>query len=182
MIDFIKGRVVSKSPTYVVIEGESIGYGFVVSLNTFSSLPDEGKEARLFSHTIIKDEKIQLFGFISEKERGLFLTLISISGIGPKIALRILSEITPDNLGKIIQSGNVSSLSRIKGIGEKTAKRIILELSNKLPEKEDKDLEDSCIQALISLGYSKREASLACKRALLKNPKDLEELIKEALK
>ncbi|MEW6103569.1 MAG: Holliday junction branch migration protein RuvA [bacterium] len=182
MIDFIKGKVAIKTPTYVTIDVSGIGYGFIISLNTFSSLPEKGCEARLFAYTIIKDEKIQLFGFISERERELFLTLISITGIGPKIALRILSEITPDNLGKIIQKGSVSSLSKIKGIGEKTAKRIILELSNRLVEKEDKDLENSCIQALISLGYSKKEAGNACERALTKNPKDLEELIKEALK
>lgn len=183
MIDFIDGRLVVKSPTYVVIETSGIGYGFIVSLNTFSNLPEEGNLTRLFSYTIIKDEKPQLFGFINEEERKLFIDLISITGIGPKIALRILSEIPPMVLSGIIQNADVSSLSKIKGIGEKTAKRIILELSGKLSEgREDKYLEDSCREALISLGYSKKEASCACKKALSKGINDLEELIKEALR
>ncbi len=184
MIDSIKGIILSKNPTYVVIESGGIGYGFVVSLNTFANLPEKGCEARLFAHIMIKEEKIQLFGFISENERELFTTLLSITGIGPKIALRILSEIKPDNLTKVIQEGNVSFLSKIKGIGEKTAKRIILELSNKLvvEENKDNDLEDSCVQALLSLGYLKKEASTACKRVLSKGITNLEGLIKEALK
>lgn len=183
MIDFVDGKLVLKSPTYVVIEASGIGYGFIVSLNTSSHLPNKGDPIKLFCYTIIKDERPQLFGFISEKERELFIDLISITGIGPKIALRILSEIEPGALTETIQSANVSSLSRIKGIGEKTAKRIILELSGKLSKgKEDKDLEDSCRDALISLGYSKKEASEACRRALSKGINDLEALIKEALR
>lgn len=184
MIDFIEGNLALKSPTYVVIERGGIGYGFFVSLNTSSSLPDEGRVAKLFGYTIIKDEKPQLFGFISEKERELFIKLISISGIGPKIALRILSKVKPTSLSEIIKNQDPSFLFKIKGIGEKTAKRIILELSGKTfkKNKHDKELEDSCKEALISLGYSKKDAAASCERALSKGINVLEELIKEALR
>lgn len=185
MIDFIKGRLVLKSPTYVVIETGGIGYGFVVSLNTFSALKEIESELKLFSYTIIKDERLQSYGFISEMERGLFIELIGIGGIGPRIALTILSEIEPSALTEIIQRQNAIFLSKIKGIGEKTAKRIILELSGKLSEDEkpeDKGLQDSCISALLSLGYSKKEADKACKMALSKGINNLQELIKEALR
>jgi len=185
MIDFLSGRIIAKSPMYITIDVCGIGYGLIISLNTFSNLPDVGDKVRLFTYLTLKDEKPQLFGFISENERELFTTLISISGIGPKIALRILSEIEPKSLTKIIQKGEVESISRIKGIGEKTAKRIILELSNRLVvgEGKDKGLIDSCKEALMSLGYSQKEAREACKRAgLLENIKTLDELIREALR
>ncbi|HAW49446.1 TPA: Holliday junction branch migration protein RuvA [bacterium] len=181
MIEAVKGRLVLKNPTHCIIDVGGVGYGLDISLSTFHLLPNEKEVVSLSCYTTFVKEKIQLFGFFHKKEKEIFLTLISISGIGPKIALRILSEVEPDKLDEIIKNHDVSGLSKIKGVGEKIARRIILELSNKLVVAEKDEMGDSVISALISLGYTQKEAKKAVTK-IKERPKSLEEFIKEALK
>jgi Holliday junction DNA helicase RuvA len=185
MIDSLRGRLILKSPTYIVVETGGVGYGLTVSLSTFSSLPKEGEEVLIFTQVIVQQQEgIRLFGFASCEERKLFSALLSIAKIGPRLAMKMLSEREPAALAKIIKEQDILSLSSIKGIGEKTAKRILLELSDKLflPAKDESILEDA-VCALISLGYKRKEAKEAVKKAFSKmEKKGLQELIKSALK
>jgi Holliday junction DNA helicase RuvA len=182
MIDFLRGKLISKSPTYIVIETGGIGWGLIISLNTYRILGKEGQDAFIFTSLIVSQDNIRLFGFATCEERELFLELITIPGIGPKIALRILSEKPPEELKKNIAQQDVNSLYSVKGIGKKTAERLILELSGRLVVVKDTSVSEEAISALISLGYKRKEAETAVKKAIsIVGSKDLEEVVKKAL-
>ena len=185
MINFLRGRLISKAPTYVVVETGGIGWGLIISLSTYRVLGKEGEDTFIFTSLIAQQDNVRLFGFATKQEKELFLELVTIPGIGPKTAMRILSEKSPEELKKNIAEQDVDSLYAVKGIGKKTAERLILEFSGKLvvPPGEDKSsLSEEAISALISLGYKRKEAEVAVKKALsLVASKDLEGLIKKAL-
>ena len=132
MIALVRGEVVSRLPGEVVIEAGGVGYRLAVSAKTLDTIPAAGEQARLFSHLVMRDDAIQLFGFASEAERSLFLMLIGVQGVGPKVALAVLSGGTPRELLNAIASGDSARFQAVPGIGKRTAERIIVELREKV--------------------------------------------------
>src|SRR4030042_5399118 len=134
MYDYIEGKIIEKTPTYMVIDTGNVGYFINISVNTFTRMPDMDR-CRLFIHQIIRDDAILFFGFFDKKEREIFRQLISVSGIGANTARLILSSLSPEDIRHAINEGNVFILKSIKGIGIKTAQRIIVDLKGKFGKK-----------------------------------------------
>ncbi|HIC85319.1 MAG TPA: Holliday junction branch migration protein RuvA [Desulfobacterales bacterium] len=194
MIAHLRGQIFKKSTQSVIIETGGIGYEVLVPLSTFYSLPDQAQDVSLHIHTHVREDAILLFGFLSTLEKELFLMLISVSGIGPKLAVNILSGIGPEELLEAISSGDSLRLRSIPGVGKKTADRIVVELREKAqkfggdreiiapPMPQDPVISDA-ISALTNLGYPLKSAKKAVEQAARqKGSGSLEELIKEALK
>jgi Holliday junction DNA helicase RuvA len=193
MIAKLKGTLISKQPGEVVIDCAGVGYLANVSFNTSEKLPGEGSQAEVLTYLHAREDALVLFGFAGEPEREMFRLLISISGIGPKMALGILSASKPDELREMISSRNTAALVRMPGIGKKTAERLVLELRDKLPESPFvKDAspeglaEKEAVAALVTLGYNKNTAEKSVAKAAKEfsggQPPRPEELIKFALK
>ena len=134
MIAHLRGRLLSKTPNQAIVECAGVGYDVTISVATFSALPSEGAEAALHIHTHVREDQIALFGFSETQEKRLFEKLLTISGIGPKLAITVLSGIGSDRLVTAIRSGDHATLTRIPGIGKKTAERVVLELKDKLDD------------------------------------------------
>ena len=192
MYAYIDGKLVFKSPAYVVIDAGGVGYHINISLNTYSKLGD-GEKCKLFTWLHVKEDAHTLYGFIEEGERRLFLHLISVSGIGPNTGRMILSSITPQEIQAAIVGGNVSQIQRIKGIGPKSAQRMILELQDKLKKDGPDTLtmvpvnvtaKDEALSALVMLGFARNAAEKVLDSEINKNGGNLtvEQLIKFALK
>jgi Holliday junction DNA helicase RuvA len=196
MFSYLYGKLVHKNPTNIVLDVNGVGYQLNISLNTFEKLPEVESELRIYTVLIPREDSIQLYGFFDEDEKQMFEQLLSISGIGPKVAQSILSGINPDELRNYIIQGNSVALTNIPGVGKKTAERMILELKDKLtkispPEKfiskDKEEIRMQAYQALITLGYQKQLAEKAIRSALNEinsNNEELniENLIKKALK
>ena len=174
MIDFIQGKVIYQDKNKVVIEYSGLGISVIVPEN----LKLEGK-VKLYTYLTIKEEEVKLYGFKTREDRDLFLKLISVTGIGVKYALSLLSEFSSQEIVDAIENGDISLLSSVSGIGTKTAKRIIFELKGKLDFYTNELIEDIA-EALSSLGYEKKEA-LKVAIEVVKETKDLEKAIKLAL-
>ncbi|HHL58011.1 MAG TPA: Holliday junction branch migration protein RuvA [Bacteroidetes bacterium] len=191
MYEFIKGALIEKNPSYVVLENNGIGYLVNISLNTFSKIKDS-KEAKLFIHFHVREDAQVLFGFFDGIERELFRYLLSVSGVGASTARLILSSLTTEELYSAITQGQPSVLQTVKGIGGKTAQRIVIDLKDKLTKAEIKTekvdfshntLKDEALSGLMVLGFNKANAEKAINRVLQKGvTADVESLIKEALK
>ncbi len=196
MIEYISGKIISNKSTEIVLETNGLGYNIKVSLNTAQKLPAPGSQATLKTYLHVRENGIQLFGFAEEEERDLFLGLLSISGVGPKLALTLLSGLTVEQIQKAIHTQDVKALSSISGIGKKTAQRLIVELKDKiaLPEHielDDKgtvvaepksDAEKEAILALVSLGYARGQAAKAVSKVQkIHFSEKAEEIIKRAL-
>tara|TARA_B100000902_G_scaffold36714_2_gene43892 strand:+ start:42256 stop:42837 length:582 start_codon:yes stop_codon:yes gene_type:complete len=190
MITHIKGKLVEKTPAFVVIDCNGIGYKLHISLQTFSSIKDEN--CSLFTHLSIKEDSHTLFGFYDEDERILFRGLISVSGVGPSTAQVVLSTFTSAETRDYIIKGDVLALKSVKGIGAKTAQRIIIDLKDKLGKGintndisliQDNDLKRQALSALVTLGFSKRIAEQTLDKILRNNSDDVsvERLVKSAL-
>ena len=196
MFSYLYGKLVHKNPTNIVLDVNGVGYQLNISLNTFEKLPEVESELRIYTVLIPREDSIQLYGFFDEDEKQMFEQLVSISGIGPKVAQSILSGINPDELRNYIIQGNSVALTNIPGVGKKTAERMILELKDKLtkispPEKiiskDKEEIRMQAYQALITLGYQKQLAEKSIRSALNEinsNNEELniENLIKKALK
>ena len=189
MIAHIKGLLIEKSPTEVVIEVNGIGYSINISLNTFTKLGNN-ENIKLFTHQIIKEDSHSLYGFFEKSERFLFVKLISVSGVGASTARTMLSSLSPNEIISAISNGDVKLIQSIKGIGSKTAQRIILELRDKLNlvgDDQTKDLIQNssvseAISALEVLGYSNKQTNKVVSQIYNENPGiDVESLIKKAL-
>ena len=189
MITHIKGLLIEKSPTEVVVETNGVGYSINISLNTFSKLGDDDN-IKLFTHQIIKEDSHLLYGFHDKSERFLFVKLISVSGVGASTARTMLSSLSPSEIISAISKGEVGVIQSIKGIGSKTAQRLILELKDKLNLIQNEDSIDSihsnsvkeAISALEVLGYSNKQTSKVVNQIFNQNPGiDVESLIKRAL-
>lgn len=187
MIGYLTGKIISSKPTQILLDVNGVGYTVNISINTFEKIAEKDLVS-LYIHTSVKEDSITLFGFFSQSEKEMFELLISISGIGPKLGLGILSGIAVDDLKYAIGSGNVSRLIAIPGIGRKTAERVVLELKNKVDAiKEDGvtkqlSIKDEAVSALTTLGYQKQIAEKAVRDLIVLNPKfTLEELIRKAL-
>jgi len=190
MIVNLSGVLLEKEPGHCVIDVGGVGYGVRVSLSTFSKLPDAGCEVRLPIHTYVREDQLVLYGFATAAERGLFCKLISISGVGPKIALAVLSGLSPDDLVEAISSGDAARLSGIPGIGKKTASRMIVELKGMLPDDlriggasgATRSIRGDAVSALMNLGYSKAQAESALDKVEFTDDTTIEEAIRTSLK
>jgi Holliday junction DNA helicase RuvA len=196
MIAFLKGNLLKKTTETLIIDNGGIGYEVIAPLSTFYALPEEGEEVSLHIYTHVREDALILFGFKTALEKYIFRLLISVSGIGPRLAINILSGIGPDILLEAIAAGDLVRLQSIPGVGKKTAERIILELKDKAqklgtdivtPSKvtifKDKTIPDDALSALMNLGYTSKAAKIAVDKAM-SNVTDasLEALIKEALR
>tara|TARA_B100001971_G_C18168329_1_gene525590 strand:- start:175 stop:756 length:582 start_codon:yes stop_codon:yes gene_type:complete len=190
VITHIKGNLVKKTPTYVVIECNGIGYKLNISLQTFSKIKEEN--CILFTHFSVKEDSQTLYGFADEDERELFRKLISVSGVGPSTAQIVLSTYTPTETNQYIITGDVSALQSVKGIGVKTAQRIIIDLKDKLakgittsdiPFNQDNELRNEALSALVTLGFAKKTTEQTVDKIIRNNTEDLsvETLVKMAL-
>lgn len=191
MISFIRGVLVSRREDSIIVECNHIGYEIFVPLSVLSELPSTGSEVKIHTELYVREDILKLFGFISEDDIDVFRKLISVSGIGPKGALGILSFMTPDALRLAVLTENVAAISQAKGIGKKTAGKLIIELKDKLKPIDLESLsEDSAIGAssslieeamlaLTSLGYSQTEALNAVKH--VKDHSSVSVIIKSAL-
>lgn len=184
MIGSLRGKLISRRPDNVIIEVSGIGYQVNVPLNSLSDFPEEGREVFLHVYTHVREDAIQLYGFTTEDEKRVFMTLLGITGIGPKMAINILSGISHDDFMHAIETEDVALLCRIPGLGKKTAHRLILELREKLPspmEIKNRVFEDT-LSALINLGYKKSIVQESLEKAYKKGYRDIESLLKETLK
>jgi Holliday junction DNA helicase RuvA len=196
MIAHLTGQVFSKTTQSVLVDAGGIGYEVFVPLSTFYTLPEKDEKVSLHIYTHVREDALLLFGFQSKLEKKLFLMLISVSGIGPKLAVNILSGIGPEELLSAIASGDAIRLRAIPGVGKKTAERIALELKDaaskiahhEVPpapvlEGEDKRMVEDAYSALLNLGYAAKSAKAAIEKARpLVDEMSLEGLIKEALR
>ena len=188
MIGFLSGNILSIKPTKVLLDVGGVGYLVNISINTFENISDK-KGISLHIYTSVKEDSITLFGFYTETEKEMFELLISVSGIGPKLALSVLSGIQVDDLKTAIEAGDISRIVAIPGVGRKTAERVVLELRSKvdkISEAESKgvsyNIKSEAVSALTTLGYNYKQAETAV-RNILSTSKgiSLEELIKKAL-
>jgi len=188
MIVHLSGKLILKNPSYAVIDVQGVGYRVYISLNTYNTLPNIDNDVYLSTYYNVTEKSHDLFGFNEENEKELFTMLISVSGIGPKIAINLLSFVKPDDFKQRLISGEVEMLTSLPGIGPKTARRIIVELKEKfikidkndLPIDHNSNLDSDALNALMNLGFRSSDIS----KALNKIDKDcsLEEKIKLALK
>lgn len=184
MIGSLKGVLVTKRPDHILVDVNGVGYLVSVPLNTLSGLPDEDQPVFLHVYTHVREDSIQLFGFASDDEKSIFVTLLGISGIGPKMALNIISGISRDAFLSAIEKEDVEMLCRIPGLGKKTAGRLILELREKLPSQsasKDRLFEDT-LSALVNLGYKRPLALAFLEKTHKQGFTDIEGLLKETLK
>ncbi|HAM49318.1 MAG TPA: Holliday junction branch migration protein RuvA [Nitrospiraceae bacterium] len=184
MIGSLRGRLLSKKPDNVIVEAGGVGYLVNVPINLLSALPIEGSEVFFYVHTHVREDALQLYGFPSEDEKKIFTTLLGVSGVGPKMALNILSGIPVKDFLHALDTEDVAMLCRIPGLGKKTAHRLILELKEKLPaaqEPKDRVFEDT-LSALMNLGYKKSEAQEVLEMALKKGFTQIEDLLRESLR
>ncbi len=191
MITQIRGRLVEKNPTYVVVDCSGVGYLLHVSLQTFSSLPNE-ENIRLYTHLSIREDAHTLYGFITKTEREVFKLLISVSGVGPSIARTMLSSMSSEEVQNAIASDNVALIQSVKGIGAKTAQRVIVDLKDKILKTFDVDEvslnsnntnKEEALSALEVLGFNRRQSEKVVTAILKVTPNEtVELLIKKALK
>ena len=196
MIDSIKGILVKKNPTSVIIDIGGIRLGVPITLATFEKIPDPNQAVELLTYLHVREDIMELYGFYDDYERDVFMQLNSISGIGPRSAMNILSGTNPIEFKKKIIDSDVASLTSIPGIGTKTAKRIIVELKDKFTDQDtdsdldfllvssDKDKIDDVTKVLISLGYNRNAINQVIKKLVTKGSLDenIEDIIKGALK
>jgi holliday junction DNA helicase RuvA len=187
------GRIVSKDPQEVVLDTGGVGYRVFIPVSTFYRLPDTGAEARLRIHTHVREDALALFGFLSEVEHSLFEKLIGVAGVGPKLAVTILSGMEAPDLVEALGAGDIPRLVRIPGVGRKTAERLVLELKDKLPPRTASldpgpapappTPREDVLLALVHLGYSRPEAERGADRALREQPDGrFEELLRLSLR
>ena len=191
MITQIRGRLVEKNPTYVVVDCAGVGYLLHVSLQTFSSLPTD-ENIRLFTHLSIREDAHTLYGFITKTEREVFKLLISVSGVGTSIARTMLSSMSSEEVQNAIASENVALIQSVKGIGAKTAQRVIVDLKDKILKTFDIDEvslssnntnKEEALSALEVLGFNRRQSEKVITAILKDTPNEtVELLIKKALK
>lgn len=162
MIAHLRGKLISKHPNQAIVEAGGVGYDVNISIPTYSDLPSPGADVSLFIHTHVREDALALYGFLRGQDKQLFEKLLSVSGIGPKLAITILSGMPADEMVAAIKGNNVASLTRIPGIGKKTAERMVLELRDKLDSfgapaavTATSPLVEDVISALVNLGYQR---------------------------
>lgn len=194
MIEHLSGTLIDKNPTKAIISAAGIGYGVLISLATYESLPAVGGRAELHTYLAVREDALTLFGFSTVAEREIFLLLTSVTGVGPKLAITILSGTGIDILKENIARGNAAALTKLPGIGKKIAERVALELREKIGAVDAalvasiagrNDVREEALAALIALGYNRSSAEKALRGALkegLDTEVNVETLLKAALK
>jgi holliday junction DNA helicase RuvA len=179
MIALLRGTLIEKHPNQAIVEAGGVGYDVLIPVSTFSALPEIGAEVRLRIHTHVREDALALFGFLTPEEKSIFEKLISVSGIGPSLAIKVLSGMATSALVPAIRSGHVDQLVRIPGVGKKTAERIVLELKDKLegigltgvsgptelPAAALSVVEQDVLSALLNLGCNRPSAEAAVRKA-----------------
>ena len=194
MIAHLRGTLLVKHPNQAIVECAGVGYEVAISVATFSALPDEGRETKLHIFTKVAEDQLALFGFFALDEKRLFERLLTISGIGPKLAITVLSGIDAQRLVAAIRAGDHAQLVKIPGIGKKTAERVVLELKDKLddlatapasaPQVSLGGHADDALSALVNLGYARPVAQKAIETALKAHPESgesFEQLFRAAM-
>jgi Holliday junction DNA helicase RuvA len=190
MIASLKGIVQSKKPEGVIVDVHGVGYHVCIPLSSFADIPEQGETVFLFTYTHVREDALQLFGFLTEEERRVFTTLLGINGIGPKLGLAILSGMPVQKLIEAINNEDLSLLSTIPGLGKKTSARLVLELRGKLPALETGGEASSrfgsaagdAVSALVNLGYKRTASENAVERSVKNGTSTIEDMIREALK
>jgi len=190
MIAYLKGTLIHKTPGHVVVETGGVGYAAAIPVSSFVRLGEPGATVELFIHTHLSDDALALYGFVCREEKDMFLKLIGISGIGPKLAMNILSGIAPEDLAEAVRTSDVARISLVPGIGKKTALRITMELQDKL-EKKEKLLaakgspeKEDLLSALLNMGFRRKEAERAVDQTITahKPGTEFEKLLRDCLK
>jgi Holliday junction DNA helicase RuvA len=201
MFAYIKGTVEDVTDSLLVLEAGSIGYSILISSRDASNLPPRGSQVKVYTHMNVREDDISLFGFLEKDDLDMFRLLLTVSGIGPKAAIGILSVLTADDLRFAVLSDDAKTISRAPGVGSKTAKKLILELKDKLsledafekklahagsetgvPSSAASDAKDEAVQALAALGYSSSDALRAVRKVEVTDEMDVETILKLALK
>ncbi len=192
MIAQLAGSLAYKSPEHLVLDVHGVGYQVFVSLNAFYRLPEPGEAVQLLIHTHVREDTLQLYGFLDREEKALFLLLLGVSGIGPRLALNILSGTPSLELEDALETGDLVRLVAIPGVGKKTAERLVVELRDKIKltkaargaddGRRATGLEAEAVSALVNLGYRRNEAEHAVKAACAAGASDIEAVIRTALK
>ena len=193
MIAHLRGRLFSKQPGQAIVEAAGVGYDVVISIPTFTSLPAEGAEVSLHIHTQVREDTLALYGFLDLKEKRLFERLITVSGVGPKLAVTILSGLNPESTVTAIRGQDHATLTRIPGVGKKLAERLVVELKDKLEDMAVAPVAavsagpagEDVLSALVNLGYQRPAAQKAIETAVEKDKslgKDFDALFRAAMK
>ena len=193
MIAHLRGRLFSKQPGQAIVEAAGVGYDVVISIPTYTSLPAEGAEVSLHIHTQVREDTLALYGFLDPKEKRLFERLITVSGVGPKLAVTILSGLNPESTVTAIRGQDHATLTRIPGVGKKLAERLVVELKDKLEDMAVAPAAvvsagpagDDVLSALVNLGYQRPAAQKAIESAVEKDKslgKDFDALFRAAMK
>jgi Holliday junction DNA helicase RuvA len=194
MISHLRGKLLEKHPNRAVVDVNGVGYEVTIPVSAYSSLPESGSEVRLHIHTHVREDALALFGFLDAGDKTLFEKLITVTGIGPKLAVTVLGGLTAPELAAAIRGGAIETLVRIPGVGKKTAERILLELRDKLelipgamaaaaPSRSFGATEEDVISALANFGASRASAEAAVTKARsASEPNDFDALFRRALK
>lgn len=188
MISFLRGKLVAKAPPLLVLDVNGVGYEIEAPMTTFYDLPVLGVEITLHTHLVIREDAHSLFGFASEADRTLFRTLIKVNGVGPKLALTILSGQSAEQFHQCIHDNDIQTLIRLPGVGKKTAERLVIEMRDRLPSLGDTvtampmmgNVKQEAVSALCSLGYKPADASKMV-QAINTDGKSCEDIIRMAL-
>lgn len=187
MIASLSGRLERASPGEVVVEVGGVGYRVRVPLSTYAGLPAPGSEARLRVVTVVREDELSLYGFATAEEEALFALMQGVSGVGPKLALKILSGLAADALAHALASGDLRALTAVPGVGRKLAERLVLELRDKVlapaqPKPVRPRADEDALEALVGLGYPAKTAQQALEKARAGGASSLEEMVREALR
>lgn len=191
MINYLQGKLAEKSPTHIVVDCQGIGYEVNISLYTYGQLPQD-ESIKIYTYFQVREDAQVLYGFMDKTEREVFTKLISVSGIGASTARMMFSSLSPDEVIEAIASGDVETIKSVKGIGVKTAQRVIVDLKDKIGKIEQSSEvlptqnntnKNEALSALVTLGYTKKQAENSVYKILKNNPKaSIEDIIKTALK
>ena len=199
MIAYLKGIIVEVTESRLILDVNDIGYLIYISGRDASNMPGRGEEVKIYTYLNVKEDAMQLFGFLSEDDLEMYLLLLNVNGIGPKAALGVLSVLTPDDLRFAVLADDAKAIAKAPGIGNKTAQKLILELKDKLsledafekklgkasetmPLPADSDAKTEALEALTALGYSASDALKAVRKAGVTEDMDTETILKLALK
>ena len=191
MIGYLTGKIISKKPTKILLDINGVGYLINISINTFEKISEEDSTVSLYTYLSVREDALDLYGFSSAAEKEMFELLISVSGVGPKLAQSVLSGIQIDELKEALTTGNLSRLLAVPGIGRKTAERLMIELRDKADKVTEGiaavpgapfSVKNDAVAALTNLGYNYKVAERSVRKVLETSPSlTIEELIKEAL-
>jgi|HubBroStandDraft_5_1064220.scaffolds.fasta_scaffold163998_2 Holliday junction DNA helicase RuvA len=193
MIAHLRGRLFSKQPGQAIVEAGGVGYDVTISVPTFTALPKEGGEVALYVHTHVREDTLALYGFLDRNEKRLFERLITVSGVGPRLAITILSGLNPERTVEAIRAQDHATLTLIPGVGKKLAERLVVELKDKLEDlavaapaaRPVAPAAEDVLSALVNLGYQRPAAQKAIETAVEKDKaagEDFDELFRAALK